>query len=316
MARQLIQIVSPAHNEAENVPDLVRQIAAAMEPLADRYAWQLILVDDGSTDDTAAVAAGLADAHPVRILRLSRPFGHQQAIKAGLDQADADAVIIMDSDLQHPPAAIPRFLAAFEDGANIVYTRYRIPADSARMRFKNVWAKAFYWCHNHLAESPLIPGSNDFRLIDRHVLEAFREFREPDLFLRGLFPWMGFKATGIEVDLVPRQAGEPSYSFRRSLRLAVTALVAFSTAPLRLPLWLALASLAGGVGGGIVYALWVLGGGEFGWGPTLVFVLLTLGGAHLLCLAIIGEYLGRVYRAQQGRPLYLVAERIGFDDNP
>jgi dolichol-phosphate mannosyltransferase len=277
-------------------------VRIAVEPLGR---FELLLVDDGSSDDTAAVMQALAARDPrVRWLALSRNFGHQRALRAGLDHALGDAVVMLDSDLQHPPELIPELVRRWRDGADIVTTLRRDSGDESG--FKRWSSRNFYRLMNALSDVYLEPGSADFRLLDRKAVDALKRLPESELFFRGIVPWLGFRVATLPYDSAPRLEGCSNYTIRRMLSLAANGIVSSSIAPLRASILLAgvVAVCA------ILYALyaflaWLMGDAIQGWTSVLVVVAL-LGAMQLLILGIIGEYLGRVLRQTQGRPPYLL----------
>jgi dolichol-phosphate mannosyltransferase len=227
--RRSIAYVFPVCNEAKTVELLHRAVCRVTQALADRYRFTFIYVDDGSQDDSAGRLQALADVdHRVTVVELARNFGHQAAITAGLDLADADAVIIMDSDLQDPPRVSLDLIAKWQQGYEVVYAQRRSRVDPT---FKKVTASAFYWVLHQIASVDIPRDTGDFRLLDRKVVE---EFRERDRFLRGLVSYIGFRQTGVLFDRDERHAGRTGYPLNMMLRLAADGLLGFSTAPLKL----------------------------------------------------------------------------------
>lgn len=306
--RKHLAIVVPAYNEEGNVALLRDRIAEVLSPL-DRYSWSLLFVDDGSRDGTLAALRALAASDPrVRYLSFSRNFGHQAALKAGLDAADGDAVISMDADLQHPPELIPRLIELWEQGSEIVYTVRQDTADVGA--FKRATSRLFYRLFNALSGLELDPGAADFRLLDRKVVEAVKRIPESGLFLRGMIHWVGFRQVAVPYQVGTRHSGSSKYTFSKMLRLASDGVLSFSTKPLRL------ASLAGCFVSGLsgLYALYAVAMHFFnrntisGWTSLLISVLF-LGGIQLLSIGLLGEYLGRVLMESKRRPHYLISER-------
>jgi glycosyltransferase involved in cell wall biosynthesis len=309
-----LTIVVPAYNEAENLPELVGRIRSASANLRN-WSNEILVVDDGSTDGTAAAAAGLSTpAGPVVVLRLSRNFGHQAAIEAGLARAGGDAVITMDADLQHPPEEIPGMVREHEEGADVVQmVRRRSAAGS-----KGLWSRSFYRVFGLLADTSIIPDAADFRLLSRRALDALNRIPEREKFLRGLVPMLGFRQVALQFDEADRSAGRPAFSFRRSWRLGRKALLDFSTVPLRLVLWaglgLALLSFLFGVG----HVTWKL----ISWRSVapgftdIITAVLFLSGCILATLGVIGHYLMLILEQVRGRPWYIVAEEIPAGPEP
>lgn len=278
--------------------------------------WELLYVDDGSRDSTLDLLREFARIDSrVRVLALSRNFGHQTALTAGLTEAAGDAVAVIDADLQDPPEIIPEMLERWRAGADVAYGQ-RI-ARAGETAFKRWTAAAFYRILAFFSDAPIHIDSGDFQLIDSSVVDALAAMPERDRFVRGLVAWAGFRQEAVPYRRDPRAAGETKYPFRKVLRFAANGILSFSLAPLRLATWLGFL-VSGAAGAGIVYALalrlfsdsWVTG-----W--TLLFIsVLLLGGIQLTMIGIVGEYVGRIYGEAKRRPLYLVKERIGFSSPP
>ncbi len=310
---RLISVVVPCFNEQEVVRDTHRRLSATLAALGG-LRYELVFVDDGSRDATRTLLRELqaADAH-VRLVLLSRNFGHQLAVTAGIDHARGAAVVLIDADLQDPPEVIETMLARWREGYQVVYgVRSERQGETA---FKRATARVFYRLLNRLADVDIPLDTGDFRLMDRQVVEALRSMPERDRFLRGMVSWAGFRAIAVPYRREPRLAGQSKYPLWKMVRFAVDGILSFSHSPLRLATWIGVAA-SGLALLGMVYAIamrlftdvWVPG-----W--TLLFVAVTFfGGVQLLSLGIIGEYIGRIYSESKRRPLYLVAERVGFDD--
>jgi len=299
-------VVLPAHDEETAIPELASRLGRVLDTLPQES--EIIFVDDGSRDATwARMRDAAAHDARVRALRLSRNFGHQAALSAGLSVASGDAVVTMDSDLQHPPEVIPDLLSAAQKGDDVVYAiRTRREGEG--------WVKArasslFYRLLNRLANLDLPQGAADFRLMSRPVVDALVAMPERHRFLRGMTRWVGYRQGVVTYESSARAAGRSKYTLRHMLRFALDAVVSFSAVPLRV------ASLLGFVASALggVYLAYVVGVRLFtetavpGW-TSVVVVVLILGGAQLVCLGIIGQYLGRMYDEVKGRPLFLVAE--------
>jgi glycosyltransferase involved in cell wall biosynthesis len=307
-------VVLPVHNEAGTLEELYRRLIDVMEGLEDPF--EIILVDDGSFDGSAEVIKAIRsrDAR-VKLLSLSRNFGHQAAITAGLDVACGEATVVMDSDLQHPPEVVPLLVARWREGFEVVNA---VRADRrGETAFKRLTARAFYWLLCRLSHIEMSPNVGDFRLIDRQALEAFRSMRESTRYLRGMFSWVGFRQAAIPYDYHDRHAGEPKYNFRRMLTLAVNGLVSFSNAPLELALHI----------GFVVSALSFLAGimdivAKVAWTDTVpgwlstVITVSFLGGMQLFILGVMGIYMSRMYEEVKRRPLYVVRETDGIESLP
>lgn len=305
---QKITMVVPFLNEKENLPILLDRVAAVF---ADRTEeWELLLVDDGSTDGSAewAMEQAKTNGH-VRVLRLSRDFGHQMAITAGLDRSDGDAVVIMDADLQDPPEVIPALLAKWHEGNEIVYAvRSRRAGETRTTKFL---AAAFYRIFRKLAEVDVPMDAGDFRLVDRRVVDSLKEMRELHRFMRGLTCWTGFRQASVEYDRAARLTGKTKYPICARLHLAFDAITSFSGAPLR---WIMLLGLAV-CGIAALWVLWILwtvwfapeNRGAPGW-ASLIAVIVLLAGVQLISIGMLGQYVSRIFEEGKRRPLYLIRD--------
>lgn len=298
-----VSIVVPVLNESRNVAPFVERCLPAIETTGESY--ELLFVDDGSTDDTAEMIAKLsAENRRIRIVRLSRNFGHQAALVAGMEQARGDAIITMDGDLQHPPELIGRLVARWRTGGEVVQAIRREPADgSAVMRSAST---GFYRLLSILSKVQVTPGAADFRLMSREAADAFLSCGERSRFNRGLVQWIGFRYSEIEYDAEARFSGDSKYTWPAKVRLAADAIFSFSWWPLRL------AGLLGVIVscGAAFYLLFVIWASLFtdrtekGWSSTIATVL-VIGGMQLIVLWIIGEYIGRLYEEAKQRPIYI-----------
>lgn len=310
MPEPTYSIVIPLFNEEGVLLELYGRLAAATDSL-DGPA-EFIFVDDGSTDGTRELLEGLrADDERVKVLILSRNFGHQLAITAGLDFAVGDAVVIMDGDLQDPPELVAEMAQRWREGYDVVYAvRSARPGET---RFKRGTANLFYRLISKLTNVKMPVDAGDFRLVDRRVAGIVANMREPDRYLRGLFAWVGFRQTSVTYERAARAAGESKYSLMRMLRFAVDGLLSFSTIPLRVTLasGFAIAGLA--FAAGIAAAVLKLVGAfeTPGW-ASLIVVLSFFSGVQLIVLGTIGLYVGRIYAQGKDRPLYLVDRAVGF----
>jgi len=301
-----LTVVVPVHNEVEVLPHFLERMVAVLEAVEGD--WEIIFVEDSSTDGTWELLKEIAARDKrTRALRLSRSFGHQGALTAGMWAAEGDLVITMDGDLQHPPETIPHLLAKAEEGYDVVYA-VRSPTDSAS-RLTVMRAHAFYWTLNRLARLDLPHGVADFRCMTRPVVNALVSMTERSRFLRGMTRWVGFRQGVIEYDRAARAAGQSKYTLGPMLRLALDAVISFSTLPLRIASILGLVvSLIGVVYGAIVAVQRLTGDVEVPGYTSLLVAVLILGGVQLACIGIIGQYVGRVYEESKGRPLFLVWE--------
>jgi glycosyltransferase involved in cell wall biosynthesis len=302
--RQRLDVVVPAFNEAAGLPEFHQRLAAVLDRL-DLDA-RVIYVDDGSRDQTWQVLTALAAAdRRVATLRLSRNFGKELALTAGLDYADADAVVVIDADLQDPPELIPEFVARWRDGFDVVYgTR---GARRGETWTKKASASLFYRLIGRISATPIPADTGDFRLLGRRAHQALKGLRERQRFMKGLFAWVGFRQCAVVYQRDPRHAGASAFNFRKLWTFAVDGITSFSVAPLKLATWTGMltALVAFGFGSWVVVKALLYGDPVAGY-PSLMAVLLFLGGLQLLALGIIGEYLGRLYIEAKQRPLYLL----------
>lgn len=302
-----MSVVLPAHNEAANLPPLLDRLLPVLR--ACSVAHEVIVVDDGSRDATALALAPYLGDDAVLHLRLSRNFGKEIALAAGLDQARGDVVCLMDADGQHPPELLPDMLAHWLAGADMVYTVRRSRADEGPV--KRLGSALFYRALRALSGVDLPPDAGDFRLFDRCVADALRSLPERNRYTKGLYAWVGFRSVALPYTPEARTHGRSRYSLTRLARLAFDGLTSFSTLPLRI--WSALGGAF--AFGALAYAVWLLvehfaGHPLPGW-STLAVGLMFFSGVQLISIGIVGEYLGRVYEEVKQRPLYLVAERRG-----
>ena len=307
MSTERLTVVVAAFNEAEALPALHPRIAAVLDTLAgDGVEGHVLYVDDGSRDRTWTVLDDLAAADPrVSLLRLSRNFGKEAALTAGLDRVHAGAALILDADGQDPPELIPQFVAKWRDGYDDIHgTRTQRDGEGW---LKRSTAHGFYRVMQRLSKTPIPTDTGDFRLLSPRALTALRQLRERHRFMKGLFGWVGFEQIAIPYHREARVAGRSKFNLWKLWNFALEGVTSFSTAPLRVATYLGVltAVLA------FVYALWVVikamfwGDRVAGW-PTMMTVILLLGGVQLMALGVIGEYLGRLYEESKQRPLYLV----------
>lgn len=312
--RASISVVVPVLDEEECVEELARRVSQAAERAG--VAHELLFVDDGSRDRTAERIEALHASEPaVKLIRLTRTFGHQAALAAGLGHASGDAVVTMDGDLQHPPECIPGMVGEWRKGAQVVHAIRRAPHEQ-RFGLKEVSGRLFERLLAMLSRQEVIGSTADFRLLDRRAVDQFNDFEEHFLFVRGLVPWMGFRQARIEYDPGDRFAGQTKYSPQRMLRLALDGIFSFSVMPLRLISLLGLATTLFGVCFGIFSVVsWALGRVEdTGW-TSIVVLILVFGGVQLLSIGIVSEYIGRTYEEVKRRPRYVIASTRGLDDS-
>jgi polyisoprenyl-phosphate glycosyltransferase len=300
----LLSVVAPIYNEEALVDEFYSRVCHALEGVN----FELVLVDDGSTDGSPPALDLLAAADPrVRVVYLSRNFGHQTALTAGLDHARGDAIVMLDADLQDPPEVIPRMLDHWRAGCDVVYAvREQRHGES---RFKLTTARWFYMLFGKLAQVDLEANAGDFRLLDRRALDALLSMRERNRFLRGMTVWVGYTQTAVPYKRDPRYAGKTKYTIGRMLRFSLDAISSFSHRPLQLATLLGfLISTLAFVAIPVVIVLRIVGSYLPGFSALTIAVLL-LGGIQLIAIGIIGEYVGRIYDEVKGRPLYIVRAR-------
>jgi dolichol-phosphate mannosyltransferase len=308
MSQKQIAVVVPFLNEEENLPELYRRVSAVFEKEPEEV--RFVFVDDGSTDGSFQWLEKTRQNDPrVRILRLSRNFGHQIAITAGMDHADVDAVVIIDADLQDPPEVIAGLLAKWREGFEVVYAVRK--SREGETWLKKFLAASFYRIFYRLAKINVPMDAGDFRLVDRKVINALKEVRELHRFMRGLTCWVGFKQGAVHYDRAARKAGVTKYPVWKSLKLAFDAITSFSAAPLR---WMtvlgALIAFIGFIQGARVVIGRILHPENFasGW-ATVVALILFLTGVQLLCLGLVGQYVSRIFEESKKRPLYFLRDQ-------
>lgn len=301
----MISIVVPLLNEESNIAVLYSELKKALTGITDDY--EILFVDDGSTDKSFIIIQKLnASDKRIRGISLSRNFGHQVALLAGMENADGELVVSMDADLQHPPEVIKNLYEKHKEGFDIVNTR-RIDAKNIGL-FKKTSSKYFYKIINALSDVRIEPASSDFRLMSRTAVDAFLKIQERDRFTRGLVSWMGFRQAIVEYHAPPRFAGKSKYTLRKMLRFSLDGITSFSAKPLRIAFYIGtLLSVAG-----LFYAVFAIIGyfrGETiqGWTSLMVTVLL-IGGVQLVSIGIIGEYIARIFNESKARPVYFVKE--------
>jgi len=306
-----ISCILPAFNEGRSLPALLTQLSDELRQHFER--WEIVVVNDGSSDDTEIAMLPWLHGRNVRYVSLSRNFGKEAALTAGLDRARGDVVLLMDADLQHPPALIPAMLAAWRDGGDMVYTVRKTRDEESVV--KKLGTSVFYRILNASSAVEIPANAGDFRLLDRAVVDALKSLPERNRFMKGLYAWVGFRS--VAVDYVPNErfAGESSFSMRGLSRLAVTGVTAFTNAPLRL--WSALGAII--AIGAILSGVWFLIGhftfGEDvpGW-ATLAVSTMFFSGVQLLSIGILGEYVGRIFDEVKQRPVYVVRHDSGPSD--
>lgn len=301
-----VSIVIPAFNEAGNVEPLVKKLK---DTLMDYHNYEILFVDDGSQDQTLEILKALSRRYNrVRYISFSRNFGHQNALKAGLDHAIGDCVITMDADLQHPPYLIPQLITKWQEGYEVVYT---VRLDDPRVSFlKRKTSNLFYKLMNWLSDLRIPKGAADFRLLDRSVVDVIKDTKEYHLFIRGITAWVGFRQYAFEYAPDERYSGKSKYTVKRMAGFALTGITSFSLKPLRLSILLGLffAVLSFGYGIYAILTKFLTDHAVPGWASVLASVLF-IGGIQLIVLGIIGEYIGKLVMESKQRPHYVIKEK-------
>jgi len=303
-----IDIVVPCYNESENIRPLYEAIKEVFAKELPDYDFNLLLVNDGSHDSSLLVLQQLAkEDNRVKYLSFSRNFGHQLAVKAGLDHAFAPAVISMDADLQHPPALIPTLIRKWEEGAQVVATLRTYPEEISKKKRKS--SQQFYKLLNLLSDIEIKEGSADFRLLDQAVVEVIRHMRENEPFLRGMVPWVGFIQVYVPYTAQARYAGETKYTIKKMFQLALSGVTSFSVKPLYFAVFLGFFfSLLS-----VLYVPYViysfLNGSEISGWASLIMTIVFFGGLQLIILGIIGVYIGKIFTQTKERPAYIIQEK-------
>lgn len=308
-----ISILIPCYNEEQSLPRLYDALKQLMESHS-QYEWELLMIDDGSADGTLSVIKRLREQdNRVCFVSLSRNFGKENAMLAGFDHASGDAVVIMDADLQHPPHVVGDMLQEWEQGYHDVYARRTTRGRESWLRKR--LSMLFYRMLQRSARFDVLPNVGDFRLLDRKCVDALRQLREQERYTKGMYAWIGFKKKEIFFEQQDRTAGQSSWSFSSLLNLAINGITSFTTAPLRISTLIGIIVSVTA----FIYMFFVLfktiffGESVQGY-PTMILVILFLGGVQLLSLGIIGEYLGRIFNETKHRPVYLVQDKATRED--
>lgn len=308
-----ISIIVPCYNEEDVIEHTHKRLTDVMS--ATNYNYEIIYVSDGSHDQTNILLDKLHKKNnygDMKLIVFSRNFGHQLAVTAGIDHAKGDAVILIDADLQDPPEYIPQMLEKWEDGYEVVYCQRK--KREGESRFKLFTARYFYKVLTYLSDVQIPVDTGDFRLMDRQVVDAVKGMTESDRFIRGMVAWVGFNQYALQYDREERFAGESKYPFWNMIKFAVDGILSFSIKPLRLSTLLGfISSLLSFSGIAYAFIMWFAGTPVRGW--TLMFIaIMFFSGVQLICLGVIGEYIGRTYAETKNRPLYIVKKKNGFDD--
>ena len=303
---QKIAIVIPSFNEETNIEIMVKTLHEVLQKT--NYDYSILFVDDGSTDNSFKKLETIAKTDSkLFYAKLSRNFGHQNALKAGVDlvKNKVDAVITMDGDMQHPPALIINLLEKWQEGHNVVYTIR--DEDKSLSYFKNKTSKMFYWLMNKLSEVEFEPGTADFRLLDKRVAQVFSDFEENELFIRGIINWVGFSQYAISYQPQERFSGQSKYTIYKMFRFAIQGITSFSTKPLHIAIFIGLGTTFLALISFIIYVIYSLYFGHVisGW-TSLISTVVFFGGLNLVVLGIIGIYIGKLFTQSKGRPNYII----------
>jgi dolichol-phosphate mannosyltransferase len=312
-----LTVISPAYNEEEVIEDFYNELSRVLVDLKHRYEYKILFVVDRSKDATFEILKSIAERdNSVQILLLSSRFGHQMSLLAGIDYSNSDVIIMLDSDLQHPPGLIPKMLMKYEQGYDIVYM-IREDYKKEIGFLKRTTSKLFYKLINQISQIPINESAADFRLISHRVAEVFRnQIRERNQFLRGLFSWVGFRSISIKFQVNKRRAGKSKYSISRMIQFGLEGVVSFSKKPLQAAVYVGLsfAILS------FVFALisliqyFIYASLPSGW-TTIVMLISVSSGVQLIFLGIVGEYLGAIFDEVKARPHYIVEEKVNFESD-
>ena len=312
MEKKLLSIIVPMYYEELVAYECYHRIKNVVNGI-ESMDHEIIFVNDGSKDRTLAILKSIAKGDKcVKIIDFSRNFGHQAAVTAGLFNCNGDAIVIIDADLQDPPEIIPEMISKWEEGHQVIYGKRKIR--SGESKFKLLTAKYFYRVLSYMASIEIPKDTGDFRLMDRIVVEAFKEMPEQNRFIRGMVSWIGFDQVPLEYNRDDRFAGETKYPLRKMIKFATDGIVSFSTKPLKLTAIFGI----GTIGISILLIIYtvitkIMSDTSMGWASTMC-VILFFSGVQLLSLGVIGEYIARIYYESKNRPLYLVKEKINFDN--
>jgi len=306
-----VNVIVPVFNEELVIEKFIDKLFKELSNI--EIPFEVIFVDDGSNDRTINIIKGSQTKHSsIKLLSFTRNFGHQYALWAGIERATGSAVIMMDSDLQHPPSLIPKLIEQWRSGSLVVQT---IRKDTKIPFFKKISSRLFYFFLNLFSDVKLSPSAADFRLIDRVVVAELLKFKEADVFLRGLIPWLGFRTTYLDFNSESRVAGKSKYSLFKMVKLALTGITSLSTLPLKFATMAGfiISLLSFYVGIDAIYARLTTDQAVPGWTSVMVGVFF-IGGLSMIFMGILGEYLGKIFREVKRRPKYIVREELGFDD--
>lgn len=309
-----LSLIVPIYNESASLTAFFTRVEGVLEKLEHPY--EVVCIDDGSTDSSFEQLNLHRKRNPaIKILRLTRNFGKDIALSAGLDHCDGDAVIPLDADLQDPPEVIPELLRKWQEGYEVVFARRESRISDSFL--KRTSASLFYWVFNHLTDTEIPPNTGDFRLMDRQVVEALRRIPERNRFMKGIFAWVGYRQAEVVYERPPRESGSTQWNYRKLWNFALDGITSFSTVPLRVWFYFGAVIAAFTVAYVIFLVVWTLYFGiDVPGYASLMVAVLFLGGIQIMSLGVIGEYLGRIYLEVKKRPLYLVQDAQGFEGEP
>lgn len=306
-----ISCIVPVYNEQANARKFFTELAAMLRQLTNRF--EIIVVDDGSRDATVATVLSLPEEYHIKFLGLSRNFGKEAALTAGLEHCAGDVAILMDADFQHPIEVLPAFLAQWQQGFQMVYGLRENRDNESRV--KRNFARFFYWLMNKITHIDLPNNAGDFRLLDRKVINALNSFNERSRFMKGMYAWVGFKKTAVPFPVKERAGGKSSWGFGRLTELALTGITSFSDVPLRV--WGFIGFIVSLIS--LIYAIFIVTttliyGADLPGFPSIIVAVMFLGGVQLLSIGILGEYIARIFTEVKQRPKYLIETKSGFDE--
>ena len=304
--RKKVTILIPCFNEEASLPYLYKQLSTVISD--EQYSWEVLFINDGSSDHTLDIIKELAAGDSrIKFISLSRNFGKENAMMAGFDFSTGDCTVIMDADLQHPQQLIPEMLSFWEQGYEDVFARRKNRNTDEWLRKKLSFL--YYKLLQTTANFDVLPNAGDFRLLDRKCIDALTRLRETERYTKGMYCWIGYKKKEIEFEMAERVAGHSSFSYRKLIRLAMQGLTSFSTVPLKISIYLGLfVSLISFILLLVYFIKALLYGDPVAGFPTIITVVLLLGGIQLLFLGILGEYIGKIFKESKGRPIYLIGE--------
>lgn len=310
---KMISCIVPVYNEETLIEEFIKALTAQLKKI--NHPFEILIIDDGSEDNTIRIIEGLRTHYPFRYLRFSRNFGKEKALSAGLDFARGEAVILLDADFQHPLELLEEFITLWEQGYDMVYAVRKNRSDEAWL--KRTCAKLFYHLASKINRINIPANAGDFRLLDRKIVRALQQLPERNRFMKGLYSWVGFKHIALPYEVQPRKSGQSQWNFYSLMDLAITGITSFTAFPLRMIAigGISVATLS------ICYGLWIIlstflfGIQTPGW-ATIVTAMSFFGGLQLFALGMVGEYIGRVFDEVKNRPHYIIDEDLSFDDKP